>query len=110
MQWALLLLTSRPELQDQLFYDIKNLSLEEILRHHLLRGIWKEALRLYPVAPFLTRYLPADSMIGDYFIPKGVIIKESSYSKEFLLINYLTVDMIKLQIFNLKKITLSIFY
>lgn len=73
MQWALLLLSGRPELQDQLFYDIKDLSTEQILRHPLLKGVWREALRLHPIAPFLTRYLLADSTIGDYFVSKEVI-------------------------------------
>jgi len=72
LQWTLLLLSSRPELQDQLFHDIKDLPLEELLQHRLLRGTWKESLRLYPVAPFLTRYLPVDATIGGYFVPKGV--------------------------------------
>lgn len=76
MQWALLLLSGHPELQDQLFHDIKDLPLEELLQHQLLRSMWKETLRLHPVAPFLTRYLPVDAIIGGYFVPKGV--KKSS--------------------------------
>ncbi|RLU27294.1 hypothetical protein DMN91_001095 [Ooceraea biroi] len=80
LQWALLLLSSRPELQDQLFHDMKKLSLEELLQYQLLRGVWRETLRLHPVAPFLTRYLPADSTIGDYFVPKGELVILSIYS------------------------------
>ncbi|XP_029680801.1 cytochrome P450 315a1, mitochondrial [Formica exsecta] len=80
MQWALLLLSSRPELQDQLFHDIKDLPPEEILRHPLLKGVWKEALRLHPVAPFLSRYMLADNTIGDYFVAKGDLIVLSIYS------------------------------
>lgn len=72
MQWMLLLLSGRPELQDQLFHDIKNLSAKEILEHKLLRNVRKETLRLYPVAPFLVRYLPTDAIIGGYLVPKGV--------------------------------------
>lgn len=80
MQWTLLLLSSRPEFQDHLFHKVKHLSLEEILREHLVRSVWREALRLHPVAPFLTRYLPADATIGDYSVSKGDLILMSIYS------------------------------
>ncbi|KMQ90601.1 cytochrome p450 315a1 [Lasius niger] len=80
MQWALLLLSGRPELQDQLFYDIKDLPPEEILQHPLLKGVWREALRLHPIAPFLSRYLLADATIGDYFVSKENLIVMSIYS------------------------------
>ncbi|KAG5313571.1 CP315 protein, partial [Pseudoatta argentina] len=80
MQWALLLLSAHPELQDQLFDEIKNLPLEDLLQHQLLRYTWKETLRLHPVAPFLTRYLPVDSIISGYFVPKGDLIILSLYS------------------------------
>lgn len=72
MQWALLLLSGYPALQDQLFNGIKDLSPEEITQHSLLKNVLKETLRLYPVAPFLTRYLTTDSWIGDYFVTKQV--------------------------------------
>ncbi|XP_012223827.2 cytochrome P450 315a1, mitochondrial isoform X1 [Linepithema humile] len=80
MQWALLLLSSRFQLQEQLFHDLRDLSPEEVLRHRLLRGVWREALRLHPVAPFLTRYLPTDATIGDYSVSKGDLILLSIYS------------------------------
>ncbi|XP_071558430.1 cytochrome P450 315a1, mitochondrial [Temnothorax nylanderi] len=80
LQWALLLLSGRPELQDRLFHDIKDLSPEELAKHMLLRSTWKETLRLHPVAPFLTRYLPVDATIGGYFVPKGELILISLYS------------------------------
>lgn len=73
MQWALLLLSGRPKLQDQLFDGIKDLSPEETTQHPLLKSVLRETLRLYPVAPFLTRYLMTDSLIGDYFVKKEVI-------------------------------------
>lgn len=72
MQWALLLLSGYPTLQDQLFNSIKDLSSEEITQDSLLKNVLKETLRLYPVAPFITRYLTADSWIGDYFVTKEV--------------------------------------
>lgn len=72
LQWILLLLCNHPEKQEELFKHLKDLSQEDILRLPLLKGIIKESLRLYPIAPFISRYLPEDSVIGNYFVPKGV--------------------------------------
>ncbi|XP_014488961.1 PREDICTED: cytochrome P450 315a1, mitochondrial [Dinoponera quadriceps] len=80
MQWALLLLSGCPELQDQLFDDIKYLSPEETTQHPLLKGVLKETLRLYPVAPFLTRYMAANNFIGDYFVRKEDLVILSVWS------------------------------
>ena len=38
----------------------------------LIRGTVRETLRLYPVATFVGRILPNDSVIGNYVIPKHV--------------------------------------
>lgn len=72
MQWVLLLLCNHPEKQEELFKHLKDLPQKDILRLPLLKGIIKESLRLYPIAPFISRYLPEDSVIGNYFVPKGV--------------------------------------
>lgn len=40
----------------------------------LVRGLVKETLRLYPVAPFIGRYLPEDARIDKYFIKKDVSV------------------------------------
>jgi ecdysteroid 2-hydroxylase len=37
-----------------------------------VKFVIKESMRLYPVAPFLTRILPQDSIFGDYQLHKGV--------------------------------------
>lgn len=73
MQWVLFLLSNHPELQDQLYSDIKNLVPEEILKHNLLKNVIRETLRLHPIAPFLSRYLAADDSLGDYLVSKEVI-------------------------------------
>lgn len=39
-----------------------------------IKGCVKEALRLYPVATFLTRILPEPCIIGNYEIPAEVRI------------------------------------
>lgn len=72
-------------MQEQLFEHLKDLPQKELLRDSLLKGVIKEALRLYPTAPFISRYVPEDSVIGNYFVPKGVnelvvtLIEKESY-------------------------------
>lgn len=72
MQWILLLLCNHPERQEELFEHLKKLLPKELLGNSFLKCIIKETLRLYPIAPFISRYLPEDSVIGNYFVPKGV--------------------------------------
>ena len=72
-QWILYLLAHHPNLQDELYAELQQVrSSDDIVQLPLLRGTIREALRLYPVAPFLTRYLPEDSLIGGYHVPAGV--------------------------------------
>ena len=72
-QWILYLLARHPNLQDELYAELQQArSSDDIVQLPLLRGTIREALRLYPVAPFLTRYLPEDSLIGGYHVPAGV--------------------------------------
>ncbi|XP_043787940.1 cytochrome P450 315a1, mitochondrial isoform X1 [Apis laboriosa] len=80
LQWVLLLLCNHPEKQEELFKHLKDLPQKDILRLPLLKGIIKESLRLYPIAPFISRYLPVDSVIGNYFVPKGELLVLSLYS------------------------------
>ncbi|XP_003704053.2 cytochrome P450 family protein sad isoform X1 [Megachile rotundata] len=80
LQWILLLLCRHPEKQQKLFEHLKNLQQKELLRDSLLKGVIKESLRLYPIAPFISRYLPEDSVIGNYFVPKGELLVLSLYS------------------------------
>jgi hypothetical protein len=75
IQWMMYLLARHPNLQDELYADLLEVHKpEDIVQLHLLRGMMREALRLYPVAPFLSRYLPEDSLIGGYRVPAGVSI------------------------------------
>uniref|UniRef100_A0A2P2HY86 Cytochrome P450 315a1, mitochondrial-like n=1 Tax=Hirondellea gigas TaxID=1518452 RepID=A0A2P2HY86_9CRUS len=52
-----------------------NLALEQddLKRLSECRNILKETLRLYPVAPFLTRLLAQDSIIAGYHVPKNTM-------------------------------------
>lgn len=38
----------------------------------IIRGLVKEALRLYPVAPFIGRFMPKDILLKGYPIKKDV--------------------------------------
>ncbi|KAI4477891.1 hypothetical protein M0804_012371 [Polistes exclamans] len=87
-QWMLFLLGNDTKLQDKLYESIQNLSSKEILRNSLIKGVIKETLRLYPIAPFITRYLPEDNIIGGYFVPKGELILLSLYSSSRDPINF----------------------
>lgn len=40
-----------------------------------VKCVVKEAMRMYPVAPFLTRILTQDTILGKYKLNKGVRIK-----------------------------------
>ncbi|OAD58301.1 hypothetical protein WN48_00180 [Eufriesea mexicana] len=80
LQWILLLLCNHPEKQEELFENLKDLPQRDLLQIPLLKGIIKESLRLYPIAPFISRYLPEDNVIGNYFVPKGELLVLSLYS------------------------------
>jgi cytochrome P450 len=69
------LLARNSDLQDELYAQLLEVHRPvDIVQLPLVRGMLREALRLYPVAPFLTRYLPEDSLIGGYHVPSGVSI------------------------------------
>ncbi|KAG5682583.1 hypothetical protein PVAND_011928 [Polypedilum vanderplanki] len=46
----------------------------------LVRAALRETLRLYPVAPFIGRFIDTDAEIGNYSIPKGVLALASLYT------------------------------
>jgi Cytochrome P450 len=78
MQWVLYSLGRNPAVQDRVADECRR-SIElaptagdRWQQMSLMKGSVKEALRLYPVAPFLTRILPDESQIGDYQVPAGV--------------------------------------
>lgn len=67
MQWSLYLLSKNEEIQNELVKKI-----DENCETNLMKNIMREALRLYPVAPFLTRILPQDVRLAGYPIPQDV--------------------------------------
>lgn len=75
MEWLLYLVAKNRRVQQEL-----RLVLKEEPAPALLKNCVRETLRLYPVAPFITRYLPADSTISGYHIPKGSLVIMSLYT------------------------------
>ncbi|XP_015522295.2 cytochrome P450 315a1, mitochondrial isoform X1 [Neodiprion lecontei] len=80
MQWALFLLGSNRSVQEELFEKLKGAKGESAVEKGVLKGAMKESLRLYPTAPFLTRCLPEDSIVGGYHVGKGRLILMSLYT------------------------------
>ncbi len=74
MQWVLYSLARHADVQERVAAECRarDADADRCQPTPLLRGCVKEALRLYPVATFLARTLPEDSVIGGYSIPAGV--------------------------------------
>lgn len=71
MEWLLYLLAKNPNIQNDIYRE--SLTVPDMNDPPaLLKGAVREALRLYPVAPFLNRILPNDINIQGYDIPAGV--------------------------------------
>nr|UUB32624.1 cytochrome P450 CYP315A1 [Dendroctonus rhizophagus] len=66
MEWLLYLVAKHPEVQSRLR--------TEPTESPYLKNTVKEALRLYPVAPFLTRILSEDIQIKGFDIPAGTVL------------------------------------
>lgn len=75
MQWILYLLSKNPQVQDEL-----RQKLLEGTAAQLKKDIVRESLRLYPVAPFLTRFLPEATQIAGYEISAGTLMIMSIYT------------------------------
>ncbi|XP_044266354.1 cytochrome P450 315a1, mitochondrial [Tribolium madens] len=69
MEWMLYLVAKNPQIQEKLRQK------PDYVKH-----VFKETLRLYPVAPFLTRILPEDAILGGYGVPKGTLVVMSIYT------------------------------
>ncbi|XP_066589453.1 cytochrome P450 315a1, mitochondrial [Prorops nasuta] len=80
IQWAILMLSRHPEIQKELRDNLRGLPPEESISDSLLKGVIKETLRLYPTAPFLTRYLPENSVLDNYFVQKEDLLLLSLYT------------------------------
>lgn len=82
MEWLLYLVAKHPEVQSRLKAEPPEASLlpdqvdcqPSSLQSAYLRNTVKEGLRLYPVAPFLTRILSEDIRIKGFDIPAGTVL------------------------------------
>lgn len=86
-QWAFYLLSRHPEAQAKVLAEIRNavggdgpVSEDALPKMPYVKAVIKEALRLYPVAPFLTRILDRDISLGGYNVPAGKLILMSLYT------------------------------
>lgn len=70
MIWCFYLLGRNQTLQEQIRREIQENS-ESI--HPLVVGTVREALRMFPVAPFIGRVLEKEAIIGEYCIPEHVM-------------------------------------
>ncbi|KAK9712994.1 Cytochrome P450 [Popillia japonica] len=75
MEWILYLMSKHPKIQTQLYNELQSNP-----NTPLTKNIVRESLRLYPVAPFLTRFLPEDTNIDGYEIPKNTLVILSIYT------------------------------
>lgn len=72
MQWLLHLISVNPDAQTELQEAADRTHEGGAVSCPLLKGALKESMRLYPVAPFITRYMPDDIVIDGYDIKAGV--------------------------------------
>lgn len=86
-QWAFYLLAKNPERQERLLEEVQsvvphNQHVDEdcLARLPYVKAVIREALRLYPVAPFLTRILSEDIVLNGYTVPAGKLILMSLYT------------------------------
>lgn len=80
ISWCLFLLGNHLDCQEKAYQELqdifgdsdRNISLEDLNKMKYLERCLKEALRLYPSVPFISRRLAEDVEIGGYKIPKRV--------------------------------------
>lgn len=80
-QWALYLLARNPECQERMLQEVNrvldndgsgSLREEHLTQMPYVKGVIKECLRLYPVAPFLSRVLDKEITLNGFRVPAGV--------------------------------------
>ncbi|XP_039966012.1 cytochrome P450 315a1, mitochondrial [Bactrocera tryoni] len=76
-EWAFYLLTQNPEMQERL---AKEMAAHDGRGNMLVHGLIKEAMRLYPIAPFIGRYLDTEANIGGYQIERNSLVLLSLYT------------------------------
>jgi cytochrome P450 len=86
LTWTLYLLARAPEWQDRLRAEIRTaagdapLTAEHLQALPLTQQVLKEAMRLYPPAPFMSRITIEPIVLGGLPIPRGAMIMMSIYA------------------------------
>ncbi|XP_058127981.1 cytochrome P450 315a1, mitochondrial [Anopheles ziemanni] len=75
--WALHLLASNRDVQQQVRRDVQD---SNSLECTAIKGVVRETLRLFPVAPFIGRFIENDAVFGEYNVPKDTLVLLSLYS------------------------------
>ncbi|ODN01695.1 1,25-dihydroxyvitamin D(3) 24-hydroxylase, mitochondrial [Orchesella cincta] len=86
MMFLTQLLATCPDIQEAIYEEVcqicpKNqmITLAEVKRLEYTEAFFKEAIRLYPIAPFTARIAMHDTVIGGYLIRPGTYIMYSTY-------------------------------
>lgn len=80
LTWALYLLARAPQWQDRILAEVgavvgsAPLGAEHLERLPITRAVLKEAMRLYPPAPVMTRIAAEDMQLGPLHVPAGTFI------------------------------------
>lgn len=81
MQWSMYLLARESEQQEIIRDELRECqSTDTDYESLIVRGVVRETLRMYPVAPFIGRFINADSVIGSYRIPKDTLVLLSLFT------------------------------
>ncbi|XP_053678929.1 cytochrome P450 315a1, mitochondrial [Anopheles nili] len=75
--WALHLLAGNPKMQELVRADVVE---SGGLESTAIKGVVRETLRLYPVAPFIGRFIEKESTFGGYTLAKDTLVLLSLYS------------------------------
>lgn len=86
-------MAQHPEIQEKAVKEINNVidtkkTSQQLAQIPTIKGSVKEALRLYPVATFLTRLMPQSCVIGGYEIPAQVFISLYCYTSLIIFIYF----------------------
>uniref|UniRef100_A0AAG5DX31 Cytochrome P450 n=1 Tax=Anopheles atroparvus TaxID=41427 RepID=A0AAG5DX31_ANOAO len=75
--WALHLLASDRKVQERVRQNVND---SNSLECTAIKGVVRETLRLYPVAPFVGRFIENDTVFDNYTVPKDTLVLLSLYS------------------------------
>ena len=84
--WMLHTLATNPKVQETVLQETRNVcgdkktTVDDIKHFRYTSGLTKEVMRLYPVAPFLTRIAQESIILGQYNVQPGTLLLMSSYA------------------------------